>query len=248
MRIRTVKPAFFSDPDSTGRWPPNLKILYEGLWCYSDDECRFQWELVLIQGAVDPFHTLGDLELLLGSLVEKERVVPYEVGGRHYGWLPKMQAHQVINRPTPSQLPPPPRDLTERFLSPQLRLLPGREGKGKERKGSSSDPGALTDRSLLPLVAWIREHYPDVKDPIAFVQAAREAYPGVDLLVQARRALAWEIANPQRKKRQHGRFLSNWWARQQDQGLRPPPTQEATSRRVVTGLDAEGKPVTEGET
>ena len=40
MRIRSIKPEFFRDPDTTGRWPADLKIFYVGMWMVADDDGR----------------------------------------------------------------------------------------------------------------------------------------------------------------------------------------------------------------
>ena len=52
-----------------------------------------------------------------------------------------------------------------------------------------------------------------------FICAMRAAYPGVDLLAETRRALAWEVANPTQAKtaKGHSRFLRNWYERAQNQ-------------------------------
>jgi len=49
----------------------------------------------------------------------------------------------------------------------------------------------------------------------SWVEKALVAYPGVDLMAEARRAAVWEAARPSRKKKDVRRFLSNWWSRTQ---------------------------------
>tara|TARA_R100000234_G_scaffold112950_1_gene86990 strand:- start:1132 stop:1989 length:858 start_codon:yes stop_codon:yes gene_type:complete len=51
-----------------------------------------------------------------------------------------------------------------------------------------------------------------------WIQTARDAYPGVDLLSEAKKAAAWEMANPANKKKQIRAFLTRWWGRAQDRG------------------------------
>jgi hypothetical protein len=51
-----------------------------------------------------------------------------------------------------------------------------------------------------------------------WVETSREAYPGVELLAQARQARAWELGNPSRKKKAVRAFLTRWWGRAQDRG------------------------------
>ena len=43
-----------------------------------------------------------------------------------------------------------------------------------------------------------------------------DAFPGVDVTAEIRKAHAWEISNPKRRKKDKVRFLNNWLARQQD--------------------------------
>ena len=40
-----------------------------------------------------------------------------------------------------------------------------------------------------------------------------EAYPGLDILKEVKKAHAWEIASKAHYKRDHGKFLNNWLAR-----------------------------------
>ena len=74
-----------------------------------------------------------------------------------------------------------------------------------------------------------------------WLKTARSAYPGVDLLAEARRAAAWEQSNPANKKRQVRAFLSRWWGRTQDRGGSAPAvpsTVEADALAVARGLGA----------
>jgi hypothetical protein len=71
-----------------------------------------------------------------------------------------------------------------------------------------------------PFVEWLVETYPDIRRPQEFEAAEREANPGIDLLEQAKKAKAWEIANPSQRKHNHARFLHGWFAREQDRGPR----------------------------
>lgn len=54
------------------------------------------------------------------------------------------------------------------------------------------------------------------RDWKAFLKAAEPAYPGVDVIAEVRKAHAWEVANPAKRKKQRTRFLHNWLARAQD--------------------------------
>ena len=47
----------------------------------------------------------------------------------------------------------------------------------------------------------------------ALVGAWRRAYPSLDLSAELRKAEAWLMANPKRRKKDYVRFLGNWLAR-----------------------------------
>lgn len=51
-----------------------------------------------------------------------------------------------------------------------------------------------------------------------WVESARGGYPAVDLLVEAKKAHAWEESNPTKKKKKIRPFLSRWWSKVQDRG------------------------------
>jgi hypothetical protein len=42
------------------------------------------------------------------------------------------------------------------------------------------------------------------------------AFPGTDIIAEVRKAYAWEMADPKRKKTLHVKFLTNWLSRAQD--------------------------------
>ncbi|MPZ14312.1 MAG: hypothetical protein GEU73_07785 [Chloroflexi bacterium] len=109
MKIRSVRPEFFSDPRLVNITPRG-RLLYIGLWCYVDDEGRGEWLPKLIEGSVFPLEQV-DINTLLGELVDAARIVPYEVDDRMYFWLPSFERHQKPQRKFDSKIPePPPRD------------------------------------------------------------------------------------------------------------------------------------------
>jgi hypothetical protein len=250
MRIRSIKPEFFRDPDSTGRWPAELRVFYIGLWCVADDAGRFAWDEELIAADLFPFDRAADVAGLLNRLVQAERVVPYAVAGRKYGFLPKFAKHQRINRPTPSRLPEPPSGLTEDSVNPHGGLTSGRDqGSGSLDQGSGESaelvagapppapppPPSDTRPTAPPVVATL----PCIgKGPQEFavteaqVAIWREAYPGVDILGEIRRANVWLEANPTKRKTYKGvpRFLVSWFGRAQDRGGRAPPKRTPAPR------------------
>lgn len=60
----------------------------------------------------------------------------------------------------------------------------------------------------------------------------RQCYPGVDLLIEIRKAHAWEMANPKKRKTPRGRmkFLNSWMDRAQNDGRNHGQGQAGTGR------------------
>jgi hypothetical protein len=218
MRIRTIKPEFFRDPDTTGRWPADLKMFYVGMWCVADDAGRFAWDEDLIGSDLFPFDRKADVGKLLARLVEAGVVVTYTVDGRKYGFLKNFSAHQKINRPTPSRLPDPSSGITEPAVSHHGGLTAGKERKGsgiRDQGGDepSSPPSPVV--AVLPCVGQGDTEYPVTQ---AEVDAWTPAYPGIDVRAEVLKAKVWLEANPSRRKTHAGipRFLVSWLNRAQD--------------------------------
>lgn len=100
------------------------------------------------------------------------------------------------------------------------------KGRADTRQGKAVQPPAEADRTDLlprpttPLVAFLRETYPDISDPWASEAAWTKAYPRVDLLAEALKARAWEVSNPKNAKKDHARFLNGWFGRVKVEPLR----------------------------
>lgn len=63
------------------------------------------------------------------------------------------------------------------------------------------------------------------------VRAWSQANPRVDVLATIRRAHAWEVSNPRRRKRDRAKFLERWIAREEDRARGPPVTWASRSGR-----------------
>ena len=224
MRIRTIKPEFFRDPDTTGRWPADLKMFYVGMWCVADDDGRFAWDEDLIGSDLYPFDRKVDIGRLLARLVESGVVVQYESGGRKYGHIKNFGKHQKINKPTPSKLPEPPGvtpgGLRESYGSPPGVLPAGREGKGREgiREEEGVEPSSSPPSAVVAVLLCAGEGAHDYAVTQAQLDGWAPADPGVDLRVETLKAKVWLEANPTKRKTQAGvgRFLVSWFGRAQN--------------------------------
>jgi hypothetical protein len=71
-------------------------------------------------------------------------------------------------------------------------------------------PVELADLALYREDRLLARRWPDL------LAAWRVAYPGLEIILEVRRAHAWEVENPTRRKRNRPRFLGRWLARSQD--------------------------------
>src|SRR6266446_6500203 len=108
------------------------------------------------------------------------------------------------------------RHAQSRAVTPS-RAVPTRTEPGEEalRVACASAPDDASEFARYVVAKW-----PDLKDPSGFEKRAREAFPAVDPLVEARKAFGWESSEPQRRKHRHGRFLWGWLGRAQDNANR----------------------------
>lgn len=99
-----------------------------------------------------------------------------------------------------------------------------REGKGTE--GSSTEPENLAAVLVYQTVGNGPKTWELTQE---FFDQLREAYPGVDVLEQCRKARVWMMANESRRKTAKGmpRYLNNWMDRAQNSSSRNQPTKPA---------------------
>lgn len=113
-RIRQLKPDFHMDEEFWALMSAHpdmfLDRAFEGLWCHSDREGRFEWRPQMLKAKILPYWS-GDFAVALELLANAGYVVSYEVDGRRYGWVRSFGKHQRPNSREPeSSIPPPPFD------------------------------------------------------------------------------------------------------------------------------------------
>lgn len=113
MRIRSIKPEFWSSDDVTElTWYERL--VWIGLWSYVDDNGVGRDRLASICGDLfsgdverDPRETFARVSKALSALAEKGRIRRYEVNGRKYLLIEGWSRHQRIVNPSKSRNPLP---------------------------------------------------------------------------------------------------------------------------------------------
>lgn len=159
-RIRAIKPDFWQDYRTAQDLSRDQRLFYIGLWNEADDEGRFLAHPRRLLGAIFPYERDLSESFVIDSLsvlAATGRLVLYTVGNEPYGQLTKFAKHQRINRPSPSRIPAPPKDLpdpAEQSLSIHGMVTdrsPGEQGtgkgkgEGKERKQTRASAVADSD-------------------------------------------------------------------------------------------------------
>jgi 5-methylcytosine-specific restriction endonuclease McrA len=129
MRIRTIKPEFFTHHElflAEKEFKLPLRIAFIGLWSAADREGRFKWRPQELGVKILPYDSVN-FSRVLNALLTRGFVCKYEFHNKFFGAIPTWHSHQVINnRETRSKLPEPPQDIdfikqSSINVSPELR-------------------------------------------------------------------------------------------------------------------------------
>jgi hypothetical protein len=104
MRIRTIKPEFWSHEDMA-TVSDQAKLMAIALLNYSDDEGYFRANPLLIKAALFPLSPSINVTVVLRELSGIEYIeLCNGTDGKEYGYIPTFLDHQVINKPRPSKI------------------------------------------------------------------------------------------------------------------------------------------------
>ena len=96
MRIRQIRPEFFTDP-VTAHLSPLAQITYIGLWCVADDAGWLAWDVPQLGALLSPYKSVRVRERAVEKagqdLVEVGRLIIYPCG---CALIPKLETHQKI--------------------------------------------------------------------------------------------------------------------------------------------------------
>ena len=109
MRIRTIKPEFFTHEElyeAEAKTKLPLRLAYVGLWCVADREGRFRWQPRRLGVQIMPYDSV-DFDAIMEALLAAGFVDRYGEEGE-FGVIPSFSRHQCINaREAASKLPDP---------------------------------------------------------------------------------------------------------------------------------------------
>jgi hypothetical protein len=109
-RRRWIQPEFFTSEDVLAL-PRDVRLTFIGLWLYADDYGRERTNPALIKADVWPVEadiTPDVVEEHLLLLAERSMISLYAVDGREYFQLTGWDRHQPVDKPSRSNVPPPP--------------------------------------------------------------------------------------------------------------------------------------------
>lgn len=97
MRIRQVRPEFFSDP-ITGRLSAEVRLTYIGLWLVADDAGYLEWDVDQLGALLYPYQTVHHRSAVIvrsgAALVEARRLMVFP--DCEHRLIPHLVDHQRI--------------------------------------------------------------------------------------------------------------------------------------------------------
>lgn len=191
-----------------------------------------------------------DIRAILEELERAELITFYRVRGQAYAHINGWYKHQKIDRPGPALVPGPPdadqetpvtakgvphtRRATDSRVrptvcdgfatdpDPDLDRDQDLDPQSPARPTDGRTPAAQEDEALLifPTVRGKRSGAVEWRLTRSVATELREGYPDLDVLAEARKARAWILAKPERRKTSGGMmsFLVGWLGRSQNSG------------------------------
>jgi hypothetical protein len=98
-RIRSVKPEYWDDQELAEQVSRDARLLYIGLWNLADEHGRLRGDARLIKGRIFPYDddvTIEAVAVMTAELALAGKVLPYQVDGVIYLYLPNLGRHQRL--------------------------------------------------------------------------------------------------------------------------------------------------------
>lgn len=197
-----------------GRVSRDARLLFVELWTICDDSGRTRAASRMLASLLFPYDDDAPslIDGWLGELERENCLSRYEVDGNTYLQIHNWLNHQKIDKPSASKIPAFEniREDSPNAREKLPRIKEGiKEGNGVESSREESSPVELSDIAI-PLDDG-SEH------PVSLADIAeyRKAYPAVDVLAELRKARAWSVSNPTKRKTRRGvaKFLNAWVSR-----------------------------------
>lgn len=107
-RKRMIDPEFWSD-EKVSSLPVECRLLFIGIWNFSDDEGIFKCHASLLSSEIFPYDNIPTkkIEEYINLLESQNLIYIYERTGQKYAIVLNFKKHQSISHPQPSKLPKP---------------------------------------------------------------------------------------------------------------------------------------------
>jgi len=150
-RRRWIQPEFFTSEDVLAL-PIEVRLTFIGLWLYADDYGRERTHAALIKADVWPLDEVITPSVVEGHLVllaERGLIETYAVAGREYFQITGWAKHQPVDKPSRTNVPPPPApsaaqeppQAARESRDPSPTPLASEGGERDEREGREGEEG-----------------------------------------------------------------------------------------------------------
>ncbi len=144
MRIRTIKPEFWTD-DAVTECSLSARLLLIGALNVADDEGSLERSAKQIKAKIFPNDSI-DCEPLIMELITHGLLIEYCVDGKNYLHIKGFKKHQVINRPSKNKCPVYNESLRTHGVLTDYSVMEvevevegnGEEGNGKNKRGQAA--------------------------------------------------------------------------------------------------------------
>jgi len=212
-RIRTIKPEFWTD-EKVVQMSPWARLLFIGIWNFSDDEGRMEFSSVRLKLQILPADDV-DIGDLCAELRRLALICTYSHKDKQYLQVINFDKHQRIDKRRTSKYPAP-------ICADLRRLAPndhdGREGNGKgmeeEKEYFRTEPEtapAQSSKTVFEFPCTGKDKTFKMTDED--LNQLQQLWDTLDVRAQVKRALAWVVANNKKRKTAKGmpRFLNGWF-------------------------------------
>ncbi len=144
-RIRTIKPDFFAD-EKLSKLKRDVRLLYVGMWVFSDDYGTVRSNPIWIKSNVYPYDEelrVNDVKLWLDALVKARMLEPFCYNGEGFYNIRTFDTHQKVEKKSKPVVP----------LEDKRRLIAEQSGNSRGVVGEYSVPEVGSSNSTEDLVS-----------------------------------------------------------------------------------------------
>ena len=148
-RTRYLKPEFFSN-EQLADLDPLTRLLFAGLWCWSDREGRLEDRPRRIQAEILPYESSAKAEEMLAALATAGFILRYEVDGAKYIQIANFTKHQRPHPHEPLSGFPPPQEKSARYNVARAsdNVTPSRD-----KSDSNSNSNSYSNEKNIPALS-----------------------------------------------------------------------------------------------